>query len=37
VKTAQGEVIGLFLQERIERGLPMDETIAALQDQGGLV
>jgi len=37
VKTAQGEVIGLFLQERIERGLPMDETIAAIQDQGGLV
>jgi hypothetical protein len=37
VKTSQGEVIGLFLRERIERGLTMDETIAAIQDQGGLV
>ena len=37
VKTSQGEVIGLFLRERIERGMTMDETIAAIQDQGGLV
>jgi hypothetical protein len=37
VKTSQGEVIGLFLQERIERGMSMAETIAAIQDQGGLV
>jgi len=37
VKTSQGEVIGLFLQERIERGMTMDDTIAAIQDQGGLV
>jgi predicted metal-dependent phosphoesterase TrpH len=38
VKTAeQGEVIGLFLEERIPRGLTMAETIAAIRDQGGLV
>ncbi len=37
VKTTQGEVIGLFLQERIEPGLDMGETIAAIQEQGGLV
>jgi predicted metal-dependent phosphoesterase TrpH/glycosyltransferase involved in cell wall biosynthesis len=37
VKTAQGEVIGLFLNERIEPGLSMGDTIAAIQEQGGLV
>jgi predicted metal-dependent phosphoesterase TrpH/glycosyltransferase involved in cell wall biosynthesis len=37
VKTSQGEVIGLFLTERIEKGLPMADTIAAIQAQGGLV
>jgi predicted metal-dependent phosphoesterase TrpH len=37
VKTSQGEVIGLFLHERIERGMSMAQTIAAIQDQGGLV
>jgi len=37
VKTAQGEVIGLFLQEEIPRGLSMGETIAAIREQGGLV
>jgi predicted metal-dependent phosphoesterase TrpH/glycosyltransferase involved in cell wall biosynthesis len=37
VKTSQGEVIGLFLRERIDRGLTIDETITAIQDQGGLV
>jgi predicted metal-dependent phosphoesterase TrpH len=37
VKTAQGEVIGLFLHERIEPGLSMGDTIAAIQEQGGLV
>lgn len=38
VKTAeQGEVIGLFLSERIERGLTMAETIAEIRRQGGLV
>jgi predicted metal-dependent phosphoesterase TrpH len=38
VKTAeQGEVIGLFLEEKIPRGLSMTETIAAIRNQGGLV
>jgi predicted metal-dependent phosphoesterase TrpH len=38
VKTAeQGEVIGLFLEEKIPKGLTMAETIAAIRDQGGLV
>jgi glycosyltransferase involved in cell wall biosynthesis len=38
VKTAhQGEVIGLFLSERIERGMSMKETIAEIRRQGGLV
>jgi hypothetical protein len=38
VKTAeQGEVIGLFLEERIPRGLTMAETIAEIRRQDGLV
>ena len=38
VKTAeQGEVIGLFLKERIDRGMTMAETIAEIRRQGGLV
>jgi predicted metal-dependent phosphoesterase TrpH/glycosyltransferase involved in cell wall biosynthesis len=38
VKTAhQGEVIGLFLEERIPRGLTLQETIAEIRRQGGLV
>ena len=38
VKTAhEGEVIGLFLSERIERGMSMAETIAEIRRQGGLV
>ncbi len=38
VKTAeQGEVIGLFLTERIERGMTIEETIAEIRRQGGLV
>jgi predicted metal-dependent phosphoesterase TrpH len=38
VKTAeQGEVIGLFLEERIPRGMTMAETIAAIREQDGLV
>src|SRR3954447_9734141 len=37
-KTAeQGEVIGLFLEEKIPRGMTMAETIAAIRAQGGLV
>jgi predicted metal-dependent phosphoesterase TrpH len=38
VKTAtQGEVIGLFLRERIPRGLSLEETVAQIRLQGGLV
>ena len=38
VKTdGQGEVIGLFLEEEIPRGLTFADTLAAIRDQGGLV
>jgi predicted metal-dependent phosphoesterase TrpH len=38
VKTAdQGEVIGLFLEREIPRGLSFAETVAAIREQGGLV
>jgi hypothetical protein len=38
IKTAtQGEVIGLFLAERIPRGLGLAETVAEIRRQGGLV
>ena len=38
VKTdEQGEVIGLFLEREIPRGMPFADTIAAIREQGGLV
>jgi predicted metal-dependent phosphoesterase TrpH len=38
IKTAgQGEVIGLYLQQEIPRGLSFGDTIAAIREQGGLV
>jgi predicted metal-dependent phosphoesterase TrpH len=38
VKTdTQGEVIGLFLEKQIPRGLSFADTIAAIREQGGLV
>ena len=38
VKTAgEGEVIGLFLKEKIPRGLSLKDTIAEIRRQGGLV
>ena len=38
VKTAdQGEVIGLFLDEKIPRGMTLAETIAEIRRQGGIV
>jgi predicted metal-dependent phosphoesterase TrpH len=38
VKTAdQGEVIGLFLEREIPRGMSFGETVAAIREQGGLV
>lgn len=37
VKTDAGEVIGLFLDEEIPRGMSMGDTIAAIREQGGIV
>ena len=38
IKTAdQGEVIGLFIKERIPRGCTLQETISEIKRQGGLV
>jgi len=38
VKTAdQGEVIGLFIEEHIARGMTLAETVAEIKRQGGLV
>jgi glycosyltransferase involved in cell wall biosynthesis len=38
VKTAeQGEVIGLFIEQKIPRGLTLEATIAEIRRQGGLV
>jgi predicted metal-dependent phosphoesterase TrpH len=38
VKTAdQGEVIGLFIEEKIARGMSLEETIAEIRRQGGIV
>jgi glycosyltransferase involved in cell wall biosynthesis len=38
VKSAsQGEVIGLFLTERIPRGLTLEDTVAEIRRQGGIV
>ena len=38
VKTKdQGEVIGLFIDEKIPRGMSLEETIAEIKRQGGLV
>ncbi|MBO0767378.1 MAG: glycosyltransferase [Solirubrobacterales bacterium] len=37
VKTAtQGEVIGLFLTEKIERGMSLEATVAEIKRQGGI-
>ncbi len=38
IKTAgQGEVIGLFIEQKIPRGLSLKETVAEIKRQGGLV
>jgi predicted metal-dependent phosphoesterase TrpH/glycosyltransferase involved in cell wall biosynthesis len=38
IKTdGQGEVIGLFLEQEIPRGMSFSETLAAIKEQGGLV
>jgi predicted metal-dependent phosphoesterase TrpH len=37
VSSRDGEIIGLFLEKAIPRGLTAEETIARIHDQGGLV
>jgi hypothetical protein len=37
VKTAEGEVVGLFLERTIPPGMTFAETIAAIKEQGGVV
>ncbi|MBU2589458.1 MAG: histidinol-phosphatase [Nanoarchaeota archaeon] len=37
IKAKEGEVIGLFLNEEIPRGLSIFETIERIKEQGGLV
>lgn len=37
IKTSEGEIVGLFLQERILPERSLVETIMAIRDQGGLV
>lgn len=36
IRTAEGEVLGLFLTEPVPRGLPAAETIDRIKQQGGL-
>lgn len=37
VSTTNGEIIGLFLREKIPAGMSPKETVAAIKEQGGLV
>jgi hypothetical protein len=37
VRTADGEILGLFLTEDIPRGLPAAETMRRIKEQGGIV
>lgn len=37
IRSSQGELIGLFLSERIPKGLSMGETVDAIKAQGGIV
>jgi predicted metal-dependent phosphoesterase TrpH len=37
ITTREGEIIGLFLKEKIERGLTPEETVGQIKAQGGLV
>ena len=37
VSTIHGEIIGLFLKEKIPAGMSPSETVAAIKEQGGLV
>lgn len=37
IRTTAGEIFGYFVEQEIPRGLPLEETIARVKDQGGLV
>jgi predicted metal-dependent phosphoesterase TrpH len=37
IKTSEGEIIGLFLEEEVPKGLTPEETVRAIREQGGLV
>ncbi len=37
VRTEVGEVIAYFVQEEVPRGLPLEETLARLEDQGAVI
>ncbi len=37
IKSSEGEIIGLFLQETVRKGLTPEDTIRAIREQGGLV
>ena len=37
IKTSEGEIIGLFLQETVRKGLTPEETVRAIREQNGLV
>jgi predicted metal-dependent phosphoesterase TrpH len=37
IKSSEGEIIGLFLQEEIPKGLTPEDTVRAIREQGGLV
>lgn len=37
IKTEEGEIIALFINKPIKKGMPLDKTIAEIKAQGGLV
>ena len=37
IKSSAGDIIGLFIQEEVPKGLSPTDTVAAIEDQGGLV
>lgn len=37
IKSTEGEIIGLFLQENVPKGLTPEDTVRAIKEQGGLV
>ncbi len=37
IRSTEGEIIGLFLQEGVRKGLTPEDTVRAIREQGGLV